>query len=141
MTQCATNNDVGPTYLIVDDHAGFRRALRSHLPGKSFKVVECASGREAVDAFERHGPDWTLMDLEMPGMDGLSATREIRRRFPEARIVIVTQHDLPEFRQAALAEGVAAFLPKDDLIELAVILSQRVAPPPIPSNPNIALTP
>ncbi|MCP5517528.1 MAG: response regulator [Verrucomicrobiales bacterium] len=55
--------------------------MRSHLPGDTFKVVECASGREAVEAFERHRPDWTLMDLKMPDLGGLGAPREIRHQY------------------------------------------------------------
>lgn len=122
MTQRGTNSGAGTTYLVVDDHAGFRRALRSHLPGGTLTLVECANGREAIQAFERCHPDWTLMDIEMPELDGFTATREILRRFTDARVIILTQHDTPEFRQEARAAGAFAFVNKDDLSQLGSIL-------------------
>jgi CheY-like chemotaxis protein len=134
MTQCGTNSDYSTTYLVADDHAGFRRALRSHLPGDTFRVVECADGREAVEAFEQHHPDWTLMDIEMPGMDGLKATRMIRAHFPEARIIILSQHDSPELRAEARAAGAAAYVLKERLNDLPSIISSVL--PDASSNRN-----
>jgi len=127
MINNGTNTGASVTYLVVDDHAGFRRALRGHLPGDTLKLVECASGREAIEAFERHHPDWTLMDIEMPGMDGLSATREILRQFAGARVIILTQHDTPEYREEARSSGACAFVSKDDLTKLALILDRAEA--------------
>jgi len=136
MNNIGTNRGPCLTYLVVDDHAGFRRALRSHLPGDTLKLVECGSGREAIEAFERHHPDWTLMDIQMPGMDGLAATRAIRGRFPEARIVILTQHVSPEYREEARAAGACAFVPKDELSRLRSIL-QPTAPQTGGNPPSI----
>jgi CheY-like chemotaxis protein len=122
MTKCGTNSAASRTYLVVDDHEGFRRALRSYLPGNTLTLVECASGREAIEAYERHLPDWTLMDIEMPGMDGFAATREILRRFADARVIILTQHDTPDYREEARSAGACAFVRKDDLSQLGSIL-------------------
>ena len=127
MTKCGTNSGASVTYLVVDDHAGFRRALRSHLPGDTLTLVECADGCEAIAAFEQHHPDWTLMDIEMPGMDGFTATREILRRFADARVIILTQHDSPGYREEAQAAGACAFISKDDLSQLGSILDQAAS--------------
>ena len=130
MAQCETSHSIRKTYLVVDDHAGFRRALRSYLPGEIFQVVECADGREASEAFARYLPDWTIMDVEMPGLDGLAATREILRQFAMARVVIVTQHDTAEYRREARNAGACAFVSKENLSQLTAILGQADSPTP-----------
>ena len=81
--------------LAVDDHPMFRGALAALLCGQpDMKVVaEAASGREAIQQFRTHQPDVTLMDLQMPGMNGLDAMAAIRSEFPDARIIILTTYD------------------------------------------------
>ena len=111
------------TFLLVDDHAGFRRTVRDFLPGDA-EVVECGDGGAAVRAYEDHRPAWTLMDIDMPGMDGLTATRAIRAGHPQARIIIVTSHSTPDFRAEAKDAGAAAFVSKDDLSGLHLLLSR-----------------
>lgn len=111
------------TILVADDHAGFRRTLRDFLPADA-GVVECNDGGEAVLAYETHHPAWTVMDIEMPGMDGLSATRAIRAAHPEARIIIVTSYDSPDCRTEAEEAGAAAFVSKDDLFPLTRLITQ-----------------
>ena len=111
------------TFLLVDDHAGFRRTVRDFLPGDA-EVVECGDGCDALRAYENHHPDWTLMDIDMPGMDGLTATRAIRAAHPQARIVIVTSHNTPDFRDEATQAGAAAFVSKDDLSGLHSLISR-----------------
>ncbi|MCP5517533.1 MAG: response regulator transcription factor [Verrucomicrobiales bacterium] len=129
------------TLLIADDSAAMRHAIARCCAGPNDTVVEAATGAEAVELHARCQPDWTVMDIRMPIMDGLSATREIRRQFPEARIVIVTQHDLPGLRRAACAEGVDAFFLKDDLTRLEAILGERDAPALFAANQNPAPAP
>jgi len=102
----------------VDDHAGFRKTVRDFLPREVGEVVECADGAEALAAYAANLPDWTFMDLAMPGLDGLSATRVIRERFPKARIIILSNHDVPEMREQAFAAGACAFVSKDNLSEI-----------------------
>lgn len=109
--------------MIVDDHAEMRRLLRGALSHLTNEFVECSNGTEAVDGFIRERPDWTIMDVSMKGMDGLEATRRIRSRSPGARVVVVTQHDSPLIRRAALEAGASAYLPKDQLAEIEAILA------------------
>ena len=81
--------------LIADDHPVVRDGLRGMLAGEAdFEVVgEAASGVEAVRLTERERPDVVLMDLQMPEMDGATATAEIAARFPETRVLVLTTYD------------------------------------------------
>ena len=108
--------------MIVDDHAEIRRLLRSMLEDLASEFTECADGAQAVAAFPRKRPDWTIMDIAMKGMDGLEATRRIQKQFADSKIVMLTQHDTPQMRAAALEAGACAFISKDDLSQLGAIL-------------------
>jgi CheY-like chemotaxis protein len=109
--------------LIVDDNAEMRTLIRSVLRDVAQEFVECAGGEEAVVAFPMERPDWTLMDFVMPGMDGLTATRQIKAQFPDARILIVTQHVNRELRDSALLAGATGFVAKDELTRLEGIIT------------------
>jgi len=135
-----TRSARGPQkYLLVDDHAGFRQTVRDFLPGGTLEVIECADGAGAVQAYAAHAPDWVLMDVAMPGLDGLQVTRAIRSQFPKARILIVTQHDSPEMREEARAAGALAYVLKDRLSDLPVVISSLLPDPSPNSNPDSPL--
>lgn len=106
------------TLLIVEDNEALRRLLKSLLADLADALHECEDGTQALALYAEHLPDWVLMDLEMKTMDGLTATRQIRLRFPEARIVMVTQYDSPALRAEAGQAGVLAYVTKDDLFKL-----------------------
>lgn len=109
------------TFLIVEDNQAMRLLIRSIVRKVSDDIVECGDGSEALAAYIAHRPDWVLMDVEMPGMDGLRATRAIIAQFPDARIIIVTQHADAGTRDAAKAAGATGFVGKDNLAELLTI--------------------
>lgn len=111
--------------LIVDDNAKMRLLIRSIVENVSADVVECDDGSEALPAYIAHRPEWVLMDVEMTGMDGIQATRAITERFPDARIIIVTQYTDAGTRSAAAAAGATGFVSKDNLIELRALLTQH----------------
>jgi two-component system, NarL family, invasion response regulator UvrY len=111
--------------MIVDDHAEMRSLIRSLLSGVAQEFVECANGAEAVAGFETEHPDWTTMDIVMPGMDGLTATRQIKSHFPDARILIITQHDNRNLRASAREAGATAFLGKVELTLLEAMITGR----------------
>jgi CheY-like chemotaxis protein len=108
--------------MIVDDNAEMRMLIRSLLSGVTQEFVECGGGEEAVTTFPRERPDWTLMDVVMPGMNGLTATRWIKARFPNARILIITQHENTKLRDSAREAGATGFLSKEELTRLEDIV-------------------
>lgn len=73
-------------------------------------------------AYLAEKPDWVFMDVEMPVVDGLTATRELTRRFPSSRVVIVTHHREDDLRAAAFEQGACGFVLKDDLQQIRALL-------------------
>ena len=110
-------------FLLVDDHEPFRKMMAEFLPA-GVEVAECENGSAALEIYEDFRPEVVLMDVEMPVLDGISATRTLIDRHPEARIVILTQHDSPEMERAAFKAGAVAFQPKADLGSLPGKLSK-----------------
>ena len=110
--------------LIVDDSRPMRELIKMTLAGVAEVVGECADGADAIAGYEETRPDWVLMDWEMR-TDGLTATRRIVKAHPEARILIVTQHDDEELREAAIEAGARGFVLKDDLLALSSFLEKR----------------
>ncbi len=103
------------TVLIVDDHAVVRQGVRGYLevqPGISI-VGEAASGEEAVRLAADQVPDVVLMDLVMPGMDGVEATRHVRRVSPRSQVVVLTSFHEDVFIFPAIKAGALSYLLKD----------------------------
>ena len=100
--------------LIVDDHAILRQALRLMLESEpELEVVgDAANGREAVAMTEKEMPDVVLMDMVMPGLNGLEATRQIRKRMPKTRVLILTGYMEDEQILSALRAGAAGYVVK-----------------------------
>lgn len=103
--------------LIVDDHEIFRKGLRSLLSACSeFEVCgEAANGLEAVERTKELHPDVVLMDISMPQIDGLQATRIIRKEVPASRVLILSQHDSPIMLSAAHKSGASAYVTKSQV--------------------------
>ena len=104
--------------LVVDDHQLIRQAIAGQIadqPGMTL-VAEATNGREAIDEFRRHRPDVTLMDLQMPEMNGIEAMTAIRAEFPEARIIVLTTYtgDVQVLR--AIKAGASGYLLKSTLV-------------------------
>ncbi len=101
--------------LIVDDHPMVAEGIQSIL--ESYDGIEVVgtlgSGQDAVDQAARLNPDVVLMDLNMPGMGGLSATEIILERLPDIRILILSMHDSPEYISTALSHGAKGYILKD----------------------------
>ncbi|TCO47711.1 DNA-binding NarL/FixJ family response regulator [Kribbella antiqua] len=103
-----------PRVLIADDQALVRTGFRMILTARGIEVVgEAADGTEAIEAVRRLRPDVVLMDIRMPTMDGLEATRRILAESPACRVLMLTTFDLDRYVYAALAAGASGFLLKD----------------------------
>ena len=100
--------------LVVDDHAIVREGICSLLARrKDIEVVgEAADGKRAIDAVVQFDPDVVLMDIQMPVLNGLDATREIHKRFPSTRILVLTQHESKEYVVPLLRAGAVGYITK-----------------------------
>jgi len=103
------------TVLVVDDHALLRTGVANiiNLEPDLRVVAEAENGRQAVEAFERHRPDVTLLDLRMPEMEGVEAVRQIRALDPAARVIVLTTYDTDHDIARALKAGAKAYILKD----------------------------
>lgn len=103
-----------PRVLIADDQALVRTGFRMILNARGIEVAgEAADGLEAVSAARRLRPEVVLMDIRMPNLDGIAATRQITALLPDSRIIMLTTFDLDRYVYAALTAGASGFLLKD----------------------------
>jgi DNA-binding NarL/FixJ family response regulator len=131
----------GPTRLaIVDDHQLAREGLRDMLAdAPDIEVVgEAANGREALLLCSRLRPDLVLMDVRMPEMDGLAATREIKQRYPAVSVMMVTMHENPDYLLEALRAGAAGYVLKDAPRREVISAVQRVREGESSLDPELA---
>ncbi len=108
--------DVLPARLVIaDDHALVREGIRAVLAGEpDLEIVgEAADGREALELCRSLRPDLVLMDVRMPGMDGLAATREIKAECPKTAVLMVTTHESPDYLLEAIRAGAAGYILKE----------------------------
>ena len=103
--------------LIVEDNPGVRRMLRRVVERLATEIYESEDGDDSVRAYAEQLPDLVLMDIHMHRMDGLTATRQIRRFYPAARVLIVTAYEDEELRSAAQEAGACGYVLKDKLTE------------------------
>jgi CheY-like chemotaxis protein len=109
--------------LLIDDSLQVRALVKSLIGDLVDHCHECNDGAEAVEAYRLTQPDWVFMDFEMKQTNGLTATRQLRAAYPDAKIIIVTQYDDIKLREAATAAGAVNFVVKDDLLALREIIS------------------
>ena len=104
--------------LVVEQHDGMRAALRDWLLS-SFPALEAREARSVEEALSLADaqPDLALVNLELPGLNGIEATRALRSRFPRSRVVLMSVNDSAALRGAALEAGAAAFVSKRELPE------------------------
>jgi len=103
--------------LLADDHAIMRDGIRALLSlYDDIEIVgEASEGKEAVEKTGELMPDVVVMDIAMPGMDGLEATRRIKKNNPKVKILVLTQHDNREYILSAIKAGTAGYVPKKAL--------------------------
>lgn len=126
--------------LLVDDHAMVRQGLRAildHYPDLLI-IGEAADGREAVSIAAKRAPDVIIMDINMPRMDGIQATRRIKKEHPETVIIAVSVNDTPHLRESMHKAGAAAFVSKEEaserLYETIMVLTSTTTHEPVPNT-------
>lgn len=122
--------------LTVDDHPILREGIASIIQGEKDMIVvgEASSGREAIEVFRSKRPDVTLMDLQMPDLNGIAAIATIRQEHPQARIIVLTTYEGDVLTRRALKAGATGYILKDmirtELLEAirAVHLGRKYIP-------------
>jgi two-component system cell cycle response regulator DivK len=121
------NGGAPPTVMVVEDFEDNRFMMRRLLEMSGYRVLEAVNGEEAVELAHRERPQLILMDLSLPQLDGLAATRRIRQ-YPDMRdvpIVAVSAHDTADFHADALAAGCNDYVTKPiDFDQLEALLSR-----------------
>jgi len=126
--------------LIVDDHALFREGIRLilHNQGSIEIVGEAADGVEAIEAAQALKPDVVLMDVSMPGMDGLRATRQIKTDCPAAQVLMLTMHESDDYFFRSLNAGASGYVLKEAASADLVAAIRSVAQGQVFLYPSVA---
>ena len=114
-TEAAARPATPASVLLVDDHALLRTGVANIINQESdLRVVaEAGNGVEALEAYDRHHPDVTLLDLRMPVMEGVEVVQRLRERDPRARVIVLTTYDTDDEISRALKAGAKAYVLKD----------------------------
>ncbi len=124
--------------LVVEDNTYFlqflKETLHSRLP--SVEILEATNGQEALVKMEAFSPDTIFTDLRLPGENGLELTRKIKAQSPDTIVVIITNYDFPEYREAALQSGADHFLSKDSFLKMIDSISSYRQSEQENSNPD-----
>jgi len=104
--------------LVIDDEQGIRNLLDTLLRRKGYDVVLAESGRKGLEVFRRERPDVVVLDLKMPGMDGLTVLQQVRSLNPSQPVIILTGGRTPETEQQVRALGVTEYVEKEFSLHL-----------------------
>jgi two-component system response regulator YesN len=104
--------------MLVEDSFSFRQIVKLNLQEQfpPMDIVEAANGAEALQKIDAHPPDVIFMDISLPGENGLELTRKIKVDHPDIVVIILTSHDSPEYREAAIRYKADYFFSKDALL-------------------------
>ena len=133
--------DAPARIVIADDHGLVRQGFRGMLAREEgLEVVgEAEDGREAVEVCSRLHPDLVLMDVRMPGMDGLAATREIKQSHPKTIVLVVTMHENPDYLLEAVKAGAAGYVLKGSSNSQIISSIRRALEGESPLNQELAM--
>ncbi|HYA94236.1 MAG TPA: response regulator [Thermodesulfobacteriota bacterium] len=100
--------------MLVEDNLSFRELMKNNLQDQfpSMNIIEATDGIEAFQKMDAHPPNLIFMDIQLPGENGLELTRKIKADHPDIIIIIMTSHDLQEYREAATRNKADYFYPK-----------------------------
>ena len=116
-----------PKLLLVEDNEMNRDMLSRRLIRKGYEVVLAEDGQQGVDMATTTVPDLILMDMDLPVIDGWEATRQIKARHPDARVIILTQYDDPDLRVDARKAGACGYILKENIADLRRMIIESPA--------------
>ena len=104
--------------MLVEDSSSFRQVVKDNLQDQfpSMEIIEAADGVEAVQKIDGRPPNLIFMDINLPGENGLELTRKIKADYPNVTVIILTSHDSPEYREAAIRYKADYFFSKGALL-------------------------
>ena len=120
--------------LVIDDEPGIRDLLDTLLRRKGYDVVLAESGQKGLDLFRRERPDVVVLDLKMPGMDGLTVLQQVRSLNPKQPVIILTGAGTAEVEQQARALGVTEYVEKEFSLHRLGDALTRLLNDPAPST-------
>src|ERR671912_941803 len=137
----ATTRSQTARLLIADDHALVREGLRTMLSGEdgSEVIAEAHNGQQALDVCRELQPDLVLMEVRMPVMDGLEATKKIKAEMPQTSVMMVTMHENPDYLFEAVKAGAAGYVLKDASGERLLGAIRRTLEGESPLNQELAM--
>jgi len=115
--KCVKGSNIMFKTILVEDSPLFRQMIKNNLQDQfpSMEIIEAADGVEALQKIDSHPPNLIFMDIQLPGENGLELTRKIKADHPEIIVIILTSHDLPEYREAATQNKANYFLSKGSI--------------------------
>ncbi len=112
--------------LIVEDSIPMLKMIRRAIVCCAEEIYDCDDGAAAIVLYSEQRPDWVLMDIELKQMNGITATARITDDFPDAKILMVTNYNDRDLRQAATDAGACGYVLKENLLEVRQILQQAI---------------
>lgn len=124
----STDITTRPLILLVDDHQAFRSKLKEIFEECGYQIVEASNGQEAIGAASTECPDLIVMDLNMPIMDGLTASRRIRQMQGRCQNIpiLAMSADGPEMREATLQAGCSDYFNKNEIKRLITVIQRLI---------------
>lgn len=110
--------------LIVDDNIKVRELTKTLLAGSDYEFYECEDGDETLSACEKYKPDIILMDIKMKRMDGITATKEIKKVFPKVIVIMFTNYPFEELIEQSIKVGAERIIDKEELFQLPQFLKK-----------------
>jgi len=113
--------------MLVEDSPSFRQVVKGNLQDQfpSMGIIEAADGVQAFQKIDGHPPNLIFMDISLPGENGLELTRKIKADYPNVTIIILTSHDSPEYREAAIGCKADYFFSKGALLNDGIFILVR----------------
>ena len=108
--------------LIVDDYTDVRILLRNLFEDYFDEIIEASDGNIAVELYKKHLPDWVFMDIKMEHMDGITATKEIKRFDENAKIIVVTLYEDDQTKESVMNAGAYEIVSKSDLSKIGELI-------------------
>lgn len=126
--------------LIVDDYEPFRNTLKKWLNSSfaAYQVLEATTGEEALTQAKLHQPNVVLMDIVLPDLNGIEATRKIKAMLPDTHVIILSYHESDRYQADAASAGIDGYIAKRQMHEqLLPILQNLLSAPDLPSPPDL----